>query len=331
MAMQVWAINDYKTDASAARAAQYVQFKGEAGVVQPRDMKVVATETPSDEVMVMPGGCTMPNYYLDGGGGQQYAVYSDETVNVSIDETDSSGGKTRYLGARIVDPQYSGDEVQVEYFVTTKKHSNDPANPWVPLAKIDQPKSTATIENDMIEDLRRVAVPRTETHVIPRAALSGDEGLGLSKKGGDGEWFPNIGDVYVNVPAWATRLLIEAHWTGVNFTDGNAYGQFWVEYGEKESKSVREHSTQTWQFNGMSVSDNYRQNWILHSTQKCPKDIRGEKTLFVYKARYDEDSSHKGVKLDGRSGVSLNIMFAEEADQDIEWAYEGGGKGGAGA
>lgn len=320
-----WAVgNGAENSVEGARLSLYASTGGRGGVMSPTDMRVSALPVPGGAVRVHTGGVVIVSGY-PGASSQAYAARETSSTDVEIDATGSSGSRTRYLVVRVHDHQYAGESApeSVEHGPYNQYEwiSQDPRTSKLPypvegLAKVVQPANTATITNDMIEDIREVANPRTLDVWRPRALLhSEDEALGVSSE--DGEWFPNIGgQQMVYIPEWATRVLISASWLQIRVGYGeHAYGQMWVEYGPHLRPSTRERTTQRYQWDTVgSRATTYRENWIVEDDCYIPKAYRGTTQAFIMKARRDGSTPVGAVKLDGVSGVSLKLRFLEIAD-----------------
>lgn len=314
-----WALGEgAENSVELARAVAQVGSSGATGIVEPADFKVVETPTPGAAVRVRKGtGVVLSTY--PGVFGQSYVVQEQSYTDVPVAATGSSSGATKYVYVLIEDTQYGGQTPpSVEngpynsYQVTTTLPQNQP---YLLLAKINQPKSTATIINDHIEDLREVANPKQLT--VPRARpLNSIDTETLSRDTPEGEWFPNAGahqNIYI--PEWATRLIIEAEWIMVNERGGNAYGGCWVEWGPYVSEGMRRESTQHYRWNTHSGPDAARSIWKVVDYQYIPPDIRGSDQVFAMKAWVDWyiDKAAR-PQLDQHSGVTLKVTFMQLPD-----------------
>ena len=159
-----WAIgNGAENSVELARADAFVGSSGATGIVDPTDFKVVALPTPGAAVRVRKGTGVIRNIY-PGAFGQSYVVQEQSNTDVPVAATGASGAATKYVYVLITDSQYGGQAPSSvengpynDYAVTTTLPSNQP---YLLLARINQPASTATITNAMITDLREVANPK---------------------------------------------------------------------------------------------------------------------------------------------------------------------------
>ena len=314
-----WAIgNGAENSVELARADSFIGSAGATGIIAPADLKVVQTPTPGAAVRVRKGTGVISSTYA-GVFGQSYVVQEQSNEDVPVAATGSSGGATKYVYILIEDTQYGGQTPpSVEngpynsYKVTTTLPQNQP---YLLLAKIDQPKSTATITNAMITDMREIANPRTYP-VLRANPLNTDEVETLTATGDAGEWFPNAGGGQViKIPELATRAIIEAEWLMINERQGNAYGGIWVEWGPYVSSGIREYSTQHMRWNSVAVNDNVRNSWKVADEVYIPPAVRGTEQWFAMKARISYASGNGArPQMDQHSGTLIKVTFLQVPD-----------------
>lgn len=213
----VWAIDGVEVPAAVARAVAYASSGGAEGVVEPEGLKVAPLDVPSTQVRVLPGAALVRNRYA-GGSLQTYAVLEQIQQSLPVVATGSAGGRSDLVIVRVTDPEFgSGDAgssfeiVQGVPGTAGSEYAATLGYPALALARIDIPASTATITDDMIVDLRSVAIPRTKRVVISKEITTpaGVESSSFT------EW-PDEG-VMVEVPDWATTAVfrvetLAAHW-----------------------------------------------------------------------------------------------------------------------
>ncbi|WP_172171051.1 hypothetical protein [Brevibacterium sp. CT2-23B] len=301
-----------------ARADSFIGSAGATGIIAPTDFKVVQTPTPGAAVRVRKGtgviASTYPNVF-----GQSYVVQEQSFTDVPVAATGSSGGATKYVYVLIEDTQYTGQApVSVEngpynsYQVTTTLPQ---FKPYLLLAKIEQPKSTATITNAMITDLREIANPRTYP-TLRVNALTSDEAETLTATADAGEWFPNAGGGQViKIPELATRAIIEAEWLQVNERKGNSYGGIWVEFGPYVTSGVRQYATSHLRWNSSTAGDNARNTWKCADEVYIDPSIRGTEQWFAMKARISYASANAArPQMDNHSAALLKVTFLQVPD-----------------
>ncbi|WP_346921861.1 hypothetical protein [Glutamicibacter creatinolyticus] len=309
-----------------ARLLPYATSSGAEGIVEPISLQVQAMQTPGKNVRVAPGAAFIRNRYK-GALQQSYVFRNASQTEVTITATGSAGARTDLLVARVLDPQFEGPEPEdpdafdysrfevIEGVPTNTKSAKDLnlSYPAIALARITIPKSTATITNSMVTDLREVALPRRDDVWRPRALVTEDMEV-LTGTGPVGEWFPNSGGVQeIYIPEWATRAQIRCQWLSVRYGAGNAYGQMWVEFGPYKGPSERERSTQRYQFDTPAADNVMRANWNVVDDVYIPAALRGTTQHFVPKAAW-LGGVRNSVSLDGVSGMSMEVRFLEVAD-----------------
>lgn len=316
-----WAVDGAKHSGAVSRTLAYASTNGAEGVIGPGDLAVLATQTPSNQVRVMPGGAAIRNRAASGGQ-QTYTARNVSQTLVTVEPTSSSGGRTDYVWAHIVDPEYSGqvpeNPLDAQYFFLTSSPAQPPGNGWYRLARIDIPANTATITQAMITDLRQVANPRSETVMVTRPMIGNwmnpPRNVQLrhvmGENGMRGEIFPDVPNRFdLPVPDYATQMFIRLDITSLRYTGLSAYGAFWVEYGDD-----REYSTQDF---GFDVNENgghaYTTNWLLRENRDVPAKYRGRNMRFTICAALDaKNPAGRGqVSLDVRSGINLEVEFRE--------------------
>ena len=315
-----WAIgNGAENSVELARADSFVGSSGATGIVDPTDFKVVALPTPGAAVRVRKGTGVIRNTY-PGTFGQSYVVQEQSNTDVPVAATGSSGAATKYVYVLITDSQYGGQAPPSvengpynDYAVTTTLPSNQP---YLLLARINQPASTATITNAMITDLREVANPK-EKIVNRSRPLNLTDVETLTQTNPIGERFPNSGGGQnIDVPSWATRAIIETEWLMINERPGNAYGAIWVEYGPLNSGGQdRQYSTQRFRWNTQAGSDSARGIWKISDDVYIPAALRGTSQVFSMRG-YLTYTSGAGARpqMDQHSGIVFKVTFLQVAD-----------------
>lgn len=227
----IWAVNGSKFSAESARAETFKNTNGARGVTLPTDLKVSALPTPGAAVRVNPGGASLPAGYA-AAPGQSYSVTVPTSVDVPVTATGSGGAAVKYLLLRLKDPQYEGtapaDPVNFDYssFVWVTSLTGI-AYPYVPLVKLTQPASTATITNAMLTDIRKLARAR-----VDREVTSSSNGVvsTITATGSVGEPWLNY-TVTHEVPEWANWVHIIVHVSGYVQTAALADAEIWPRIG----------------------------------------------------------------------------------------------------
>lgn len=230
MATITWAVTGSKFAAEAARAETFKNTNGQRGVTLPTDLKVTALPTPGAFVRVSPGAASLPAGYA-AAPGQSYSVTKTSIEDVPVAATGSGGAVTKYLLLRLTDPQYEGsvpaDPVNYNYssyvWVTSLTGL---AYPYVVLAKIVQPASTATITNAMITDMRKLARPRT--HRWMYCTVPADGNLTTMAPAFQ-TWPPTVPNI--EIPEWANYVTAVIRVHGAALADGTTFGGLKIEIG----------------------------------------------------------------------------------------------------
>lgn len=305
MATIVWAINGSKFSAEAARAETFKNTNGQRGVTLPTDLKVSALPVPGAFVRVSPGGASLPAGYA-AAPGQSYSVTLTSSVDVPVVATGSSGAVTKYLILRLTDPQYQGsaptNPVDYDYssFVWVTSLSNL-AYPYVPLVKLVQPASTATITNAMLTDIRKLARGRLE-----REVTSSNNGI-VSTITGTG----SVGEPWLNykvtheVPEWANWVHIIVHVSGYSQSAPLADAEVWARIGGVPMGGSLYIDHDTW-------VDGTRYSLSLTGSGVIPAGFAGTAKVFDVVARRVAWQNHPGlIRADVHTHIAYDIQFEE--------------------
>lgn len=309
--------------AAAARNLAWNATGGATGIATPKSLQVRQTSTPGGNVQIMPGGCVIESTYA-GALQQSYTVRNASATNVAIPGNSTSSAVTHYITVEVNDPLFAGanppskEEGPYVYFrVRTSRQSVHPEH-LIATVRVPANTPNPAITNGMITDRRELANPKWKMVNRARPSLGSDNGMTLTST--TGEWFPGGGDATgarqeIDVPAWATRMVIEATWIGVRYEGGkNSYGTYWIGYGA----SANQNKTQEFMFNSPgSAADGMRANWPLADYRTVPSEMRGRTGVFSFMAKRDSGSSGR-ASMDGLSGLSLKVTFMEEPDPSTE-------------
>ncbi|MGZ1491322.1 hypothetical protein [Brevibacterium sediminis] len=332
-----WAIgNGAENSVELARAGIYSATSGATGITEPGDFIVKALPTPGAAVRVYKGGGVIKSTY-PGVFGQSYAVQEQSYTDVPVAATGSSGGATKYVYVLIKDTQYSGqnppsveDGPYNDYAVTTTLPTNQP---YLLLAKINQPASRADIQPGMIVDMRTIANPRKDHSIFARPRIREDDGTQMSLKGrylnGSktywGELFPGgLGvpnQATFFVPEWATIMVLDARWLGIRVNGGqNSWGRYWIEYGDEgrdhgwDQGRQYEFATQQFGFDTVGTGTRYTTEWSLMDVVAVPKKLRGKDVTFAFKAGLHPDASTDGIFMDANGGLAIRADYAQQRE-----------------
>src|SRR5690625_463515 len=331
-----WMIgNGVEHTVEVARLLAHAGTGGAEGIVTPGDLKVQPLNVPGTKVRIAPGAALLKNRY-PGGGQQTYVGRNTAEHEVSITATGSSGGRSDLVVARVLDPQYEGQEPvdpnDFDYMRTeviedvpssTKRFDELGLNyPAVALARIDLPASTGTVQAQHVTDLRVMAQPRKERHLIAYALTSNDgpnnDGVFTLTSTTGAAWprieeLGNTQDWYLEVPEWAERVRVVATWGGVRIEkDGNnsnnVYGHIWVHIGAVDDPDAVE--SQVTSFDTSNTADNVREAWMAADDRVMPKSLRGRRIPFYMRGKIN-GGTYARPKLTGLSSVVLDVEFYE--------------------
>lgn len=236
----IWAVTGPEHDARMARELAWIATGGQTGIVGPESLEVLAQNTPNGTVRIMPGGMSISatseraNIGYTSAPWQSYmrAVY--QPIDVEIDATGSSGGRTDVVGIVVDDPEFEGtspDPDTHQYWrphvvknagnnATRPEHFASLGRPFLPLAQVRIPSSTATITDSMVHDIRFLAVSRT--YPVPMNAMQSN----TVEVSSTNTW----ADIYtmsnIQVPQWATHAQFSGSVSGMQVVgSGTCTGQ----------------------------------------------------------------------------------------------------------
>lgn len=313
-----------------ARLLAYAATSGAEGVVEPASLAVKAQSTPNGTVSVRPGAALILNRYA-GGGQQTYVLRNSSSTSIAIPATGSGGGRTDAIIARVLDPQYEGaapaDPVTFQY-ARIERIGSVPYGlediselnlgyPAILLAKITLYANEGTIQQSMIKDMRKVAMPRRQTELRTHAMVSAESAV-LSNKTA----YPDQGQTWpvstetawgeIPIPKWATRMKIVMMWSGITVPPGDARGQLWVQVGA--TSNPNNVKTQAVSYNGTNSPNYNRQTAIVADERYIPAALRGTSQKFYPRGNAVEAPAAAYWRLDGGSNLVLQIEFMESAD-----------------
>ncbi len=322
-----WMIgNGVEHTVEVARLLAHAGTGGAEGIVTPGDCKVRPLNTPGTKIRVAPGAVLLKNRY-PGGQQQTYVGRNTSEHEVSVTATGSGGGRSDLVVARVLDPQYAGQEPDdpndFQYMRTeiiedvpssTKRFDELGLNyPGVALARIDLPASTGTVEASHITDLRAMAQPRKDRHLFVYNLTQSDGTLRLTST--EGQAWPNVTSWRVDVPEWAQRVRVLASWGGVLLGggEGNSYGRIWAKIGASSDEHGVETQITAWDISADQQGDS-REFWISGDDRSVPSGLRGRNVPVYLRGRVGGSvSGTSRPVLDSVSTVSMDIEFYETA------------------
>lgn len=317
-----------------ARLLAYAATGGAEGIVTPGDLKVQATLVPGGSVDIAPGDCLI-RHRGQGGDSQTYAGRNHTRDNVTIAAT-SGTARSDLIVAQIEDPFIAGEpwqepsDVTAGPYIYTRVIPNVP--PWtarlqdvagfegrtaIALARVDVPANTGTITNDMITDLRKLAMPRSKRQMyVHSIATARDLTSTTSVK-----WLADT--INIEIPEWATSCQLmttvsPAFQMGPNSQSqllATVYPKF---VGKTGFETIVDINQTSWAGNGATVwpivskwdtieDPSKRQPLIDAAGSTQQLEIWGHKTVVV-----GTDTGYLRVEPHGRSMITVDVQFNED-------------------
>lgn len=296
-----------------ARLMAYAAFNGNEGLIGPGDLRVTEASVPDDTVRVAPGACSIVNR----ASAQKYQAYaarlpSEDTVAIS--PTDSTGGRSDLIVARVEDPFLSGepwaepsDPASGPYIHTrvipdvpagtTSIRDVEPESSGITLARVDLPVSTGTVTQSMITDLREVANPN-QKRLVKTWTPAGHTLINPEYV----RW-PNGASWSIRVPEWATRALVSATWGGVRVS-GNVYGGVRARLGGAITEPT------AWNFDVASGVDNV----TLFCADEIALDSADRGSVVTLEVQGRKTGGDGSVAVTDVSSFHIDVEFIETAD-----------------
>lgn len=345
--------------AEMVRQETYASQGGAEGIVEPADLRVLPLDIPGAGVRVTIGS----GFMKAGNAGAHNEMYMGSVVTQEIvDVPANTGTNTRTdlivmrvhdpywqgspwpdPGAGIVDPEEAEEARAHAKYVFIERIGSVPANTTrlqnvvgyendtaITLARLSIPASTGTVIASMITSLREVSRPRRHEVVFARPRLGADDGPNMylnAATATGGEYFPGGNGVpnefQVDVPDWATHMVVEASWMTVFGIAGkDPYGNQWMEYGTEwrdktwPGNQHYEFSTQHFGFNYPQTNDVKSADWKVMDMRPVPAKMRGKRATFVFKAglrNHITPPTQKTVYMNSYGGLGCRITFAQQA------------------
>lgn len=337
-----YVINGAKHTAALFRRQAQRPATDQAGVSRPGDLKVTQLPAAATGFRIAQGGLSLPSRF-PGRGRESYGVENADAA-IDITDVDGTGSSTRRdaVVVEVLDPNYlsiPAAEAAAENYMRVHVVQAVPVGATsiddVPgfanrtayvLAFINWPANTTAITNAMIRDARELANPKRDEAVFARPRATVDDGAQMfltAPMTNGGEYFPGGAGVAnqfsVHIPAWATRMVIDAAWISVMY-DANVspFGRYWIEFGTEyrakgwANKHDYEYSTQEFWFNAPLTNDQKSDNWLLADEVPIPAKLRGKTVTFVFKAGLDNATAGK-VWMTSYAGLKARLTYAESA------------------
>ena len=227
-----WAVDGARSTSALARVSTYATGGGRSGIVRPGDLKVLPLAVPGNGLRITSGASVILNGY-QADPREAYAIANNGTHTVLAGDMPAPVPQVaHYLVCIVVgDPEFNQaghpfmppailpeDAADYEYVRvvvvpcnagTTRFEQLGLNYPAYALARLEIPANTSTITDAMITDLREVSAPRQERHLLSAQTTSAN-----SLASGDMVKFVTY-EPTVEIPAWATKMLVTADITGI--------------------------------------------------------------------------------------------------------------------
>lgn len=298
--------------AAQQRREVYKQCKGNTGVDHAGDLKVVAVPgSPGVAGISVGGGSVAVESRREAYSILNLAMDGDALVDVP---SAGSGGATHYVIVEVHDPEFDGQVVGTVPQVVSSLSGR--TRPYLPLARIDLEPGESFDATSSITDLRRVSVPRIE-RTVRGHSLGNTQGGDLTSEASGGQEWPQLGLDWwrVDIPEWATRVTVVAHWAGVRLRSvPDRHGTLRVRLGD--GSNYFETSLTRWNLDDTAATV-AREFWTLSSVRSIPEDMRGATNVPVSgRGRVDNPGSTSptgaGPRMDGGSSFTVDLQFSEE-------------------
>ncbi|WP_284761599.1 hypothetical protein [Curtobacterium sp. MEB011] len=217
---------DAEHSPSSVRQLVYLATGGRQGVAAPGDLKVTQLDVPGAGVKVASGGGAVLNRVA---AQEAYSVRNGvaDTSSVKFTPTGSASGRSDLVICRVDNPYIDGNaqapadprngpyvKFDIIPDVPAGTRSLQELNQYkglsaIELARVDLPKSTGTVTNAMITDLRSLANPRSEPQT-----LFGSAEPGARLTSSTFTAWPTTNTYEVDVPPWATHIIARLEFMG---------------------------------------------------------------------------------------------------------------------
>lgn len=302
-----------------ARMVAYAATSGGAGVLGVGDFRVTPLPVPGTSVRIAAGSAAIPNGYLAAPdyGKQSYIARAASVTDVPVTATGSSGGRVDLVILRVDDPQYGGQlpaDVKVGPYNrfaiienVTPGSTELPADlgyPAIPLARLDIPASTGTIQASHITSLRKMPTPRTSRDLITIRPTVTEDLTSTAFVN-----FPSQSSTQVKIPTWASRVTIKGDVSGVYMGTGPTGC-----HGELRTNLGGIFSNPTYYDFDLSAGQGYgRYTIICGDTSPIPEWMRGTTQTLSIQGRKVAGTG-KITSQTPYTFASLDIEFTEVPD-----------------
>lgn len=320
-----WMVAGGEHSAEVGRLLAFAATSAGEGVVGVADCRVVASAIPDGNVNINPGAIGVLNRFA-GGASQSYLVRNVGAQVQAMTPQGSSGARYDLVCVIIEDPQYPGQpdppSVTDGPYVRTAVYEDvpagtvslqevDPGQSGYALARVKFDASDGTVNQADITDLRDLLNPR----VAQFKRILNVAGAGVQAIGGDAI-VPTGADWQIPVPKWATKVQLEAQWSGLFMSDtgagnGVATGNGRVTLGALTTANA------LWRETAFGANNVTRASHMAADELVVPSAIRG--TTQALQARLSKTGgAGLDPKADQGTTVVVTATFYEEAGTGLD-------------
>lgn len=328
----VWAVQGAKSGARMARLQLQSATRSAQGIIEPTDLEVRATTIPGGTVTVAAGGCVVAGREQNFQG--SYFGYNVGLDEVSIAPNNTGEARSDLVIARVEDPTVEGpnvwDHALTDQLIYTRVLQGVPATATdvpagmtysaIPLARIDIPANTATIQQSHIKDMRTMLNPRIERTMRTMYGMGLADGrYDLADYKTDFERWPQHEWTGLVIPKWATQVAVRADWLNTLYpapgapgaTTRDARGLVRIGFIGSGGNALYSVSP-AYNFNPQGDTNGYRASVGLADTITIPAAMRGMSVALRMYAKADSETT-KYLVADGFANFVVDMEFREVA------------------
>ncbi|WP_433701790.1 hypothetical protein [Nocardiopsis sp. CA-288880] len=331
----VYAVDGSELTGPVLRAQLQSATRAGEGIIEYGDLRVRELAVPGTSVRVASGACVIRGKEVSFQGSYYGTNFGEETV--TIPETGASA-RSDMIVAQVEDPTISGSPWShdpatepliyirvipgVPSTATTIAETSQPGITAIPLARVDLPASTGTVEQEHIVDLRQMMDERSKVVMRVQRGVSPIDYAG-NITSPDFENWPNLVWDDVDIPVWATQVQIDAVWgqtgffpddySGSGSTD--ARGEARVSLGV--TGNVVRSAWSSYNFNQLSPTNGIRVAIFNSDQVLIPAAMRGITTSLQMQVSGDPLAGGR-LRADGASNYRVTLNFLERPVVDVD-------------
>lgn len=314
-----WMVAGGNHTAEVGRVLAYIAANSGEGIVSPGDCRVVASAIPDGNINIQPGAVACLNRFA-GGSSQGYLVRNVGNEIKALTPQGSSGVRYDLVALVIEDPQYAGQPAPASVpngpYVRTRVFENVGANvstlaevapnqSGYALARVKFDASDGTVNQADITDLRQLVNPRTVQYKRMLNVTAGTTNLAaLAVSPPGASWS-------IPIPPWATRVQLEAQWSGIVMSDDGADGGTAGGHGQVALGTIVTQNA-TWNQNAIGPGSLTRMAHMAADDLEVPAILRGTSQNLQAKLSKTTGAGMT-AKTDPGSTVVVTATFYEQA------------------